>query len=152
MIDLHRIADPGHENEVPDRDEMSDQVKGLLEDPGLTTQEKRAVLASWASDANAVPDMPALRQLQDGSVVNVGDILRALSALDQLGQAESANESRALLRTRPFTRRKLELRRWTRSGRRWDDDDDPPPCPAYAPILPKGGAGPAFARAEPVPA
>src|SRR5690348_9145144 len=31
--------------------------------PDLTIEEQRAVLAAWASDASAVPDMPTLREL-----------------------------------------------------------------------------------------
>ncbi len=63
-----------------------DQVIG---DPQLTQAEKREVLASWASDARAVPGAAALRQLDNGAVVRVGDVLRALKSLDEsenLGQ------------------------------------------------------------------
>jgi hypothetical protein len=31
--------------------------------PDLSPEEQRAVLAAWASDASAIPDLPALRQL-----------------------------------------------------------------------------------------
>jgi hypothetical protein len=48
----------------------------------LTRAQKREILASWASDARAVHDMPALRQLDNGAIVRVDDVLRALSALD----------------------------------------------------------------------
>jgi len=48
-------------------------------DPDLTVNEKRAVLASWASDACAVEAAPALRRAPaPGSAVSVDDILEAL--------------------------------------------------------------------------
>ena len=48
----------------------------------LTIDEKRAVLADWASDAHAIENGPALRRPADGVVLNVADILTALRALD----------------------------------------------------------------------
>ncbi len=51
--------------------------------PSLTREEKRAILASWASDACAVEAAPALRKLPGGSEpVQVDDVLAALQALD----------------------------------------------------------------------
>jgi hypothetical protein len=51
--------------------------------PGLTRDEKRAILASWASDACAVEAAPALRRLPGASEpVRVDDVLTALRALD----------------------------------------------------------------------
>jgi len=67
----------------------------------LTRAQRREILASWASDARAVPDMPALRQLDNGAIVRVDDVLCALSALDddvRFGQ-------RAPLRIRPIAQR-----------------------------------------------
>src|SRR5215210_4003745 len=50
---------------------------------GLTRAEKRAILASWASDACAVEAAPALRRLPGASEpVRVDDVLTALRALD----------------------------------------------------------------------
>ncbi|HEY3623854.1 MAG TPA: hypothetical protein VGL12_15955 [Roseiarcus sp.] len=48
----------------------------------LTIAEKRAIFASWASDAHAVDDMPWLRQLECGDRIPLSEILRALRALD----------------------------------------------------------------------
>ena len=109
----------------------------VVSDLRLTQAEKRAVLASWASDVRAVPDAPSLRQLDNGAVVRVGDILRALQSLDDGDDIDraTANPFRpfAGLRVRLPTRLKSALRRsWS------DDDDDPPPCPA-AIIVPRGG-------------
>jgi hypothetical protein len=54
-------------------------------DPDLSINEKRAILASWASDACAVEAMPGLRRSQAGATVTFDDIMDALKELD--GQA-----------------------------------------------------------------
>src|SRR5215213_4461789 len=55
----------------------------VVRHPGLTREEKRAILASWASDACAVEAAPALRRLPGASEpVRVDDVLAALRALD----------------------------------------------------------------------
>lgn len=48
----------------------------------MTVDEKRSLLASWASDARAVPDHPALRRLDDGRIVEIDEILDELKRLD----------------------------------------------------------------------
>src|SRR6185312_3944228 len=55
----------------------------VVRDPDLTVNEKRAILASWASDACAVEANPALRR-PPGSrqAVTVDEILDALRSLD----------------------------------------------------------------------
>ena len=51
--------------------------------PVLDTNEKRALLASWASDACAVENLPNWRKLPEtGALVPLDDILDALQALD----------------------------------------------------------------------
>lgn len=58
----------------------------VVGDPDLTLTEKRAILASWASDACAVESAPALRVAPAGSKpVTFDDVMDALRALD--GQA-----------------------------------------------------------------
>lgn len=52
-------------------------------DPDLTINEKRAILASWASDACAVEAMPALRKSPAGAMVTFDDIMDALKDLDE---------------------------------------------------------------------
>ena len=54
----------------------------IVADPDLTINEKRAVLASWASDACAVEAAPDLRQPVDGPPVRFDDIMDALKKLD----------------------------------------------------------------------
>jgi hypothetical protein len=54
-----------------------------LSHPTLSAQEKRAVLASWASDAHAVEAAPQLRWPPGAAApVQVADILEALRMLD----------------------------------------------------------------------
>src|SRR3954469_16640058 len=55
----------------------------VVNDPDLTLNEKRAILASWASDVCAVEATPALRKTPGGSTVTFDDILDALKALDK---------------------------------------------------------------------
>ena len=52
-------------------------------DPELTRADKRAILASWISDARAVENAPALRRLESGAVVEADAILQALGSLDE---------------------------------------------------------------------
>jgi len=55
----------------------------VVRDSRLTVAEKRAILASWASDASAVASNPALRAPRGlSSPVPVSEILKALRILD----------------------------------------------------------------------
>jgi hypothetical protein len=109
----------------------------LLNAPDLTAAEKRAVLASWISDARAVVDAPTLRQLDSGAIVDIDELLRALKALDNLSDAptdgaatlnhmRSARSAAALIQLRSRHSRRVTT----------DDDDDPPPRPAAAMPIP----------------
>jgi hypothetical protein len=63
----------------------------VVNDPDLTLNEKRAILASWASDACAVEAAPALRQTPGaGKPVRVDDIMEALRALDKQARQQVA--------------------------------------------------------------
>ena len=55
----------------------------VLADPDLTLNEKRAILASWASDACAVEASPELREPVPGRIVRYDEIMDALRQLDQ---------------------------------------------------------------------
>jgi hypothetical protein len=75
----------------------------VVSDPDLTLNEKRAILASWASDACAIEAAPALRRAPStGHPVRFDDIMDALRALDR-----QAIES---YRAPPHYRRVLENR------------------------------------------
>src|ERR1700738_2142246 len=57
-----------------------------LNDPLLDLDEKRAVLASWASDASSVRDEPTLRWLLGTpEPVPLADVREAISRLDPWG-------------------------------------------------------------------
>lgn len=63
--------------------------RDVVGDPDLTVNEKRAILAAWASDACAVEAVPALRRPPGGQrLVAVDEILDALRALDKLVQSD----------------------------------------------------------------
>ncbi|TAI60807.1 hypothetical protein [Bradyrhizobium sp. Leo170] len=57
--------------------------RDVVADPALTLAEKRAILASWASDASAIASCPALRAPEAiKAPVHIDDILEAWCALD----------------------------------------------------------------------
>jgi hypothetical protein len=60
----------------------------VVADPDMTVQEKRAILASWASDACAVEAAPGLRRPASAPVVRFDDVMDALKRLD----GEAANK------------------------------------------------------------
>ncbi len=103
----------------------------VTSDPTLSTAEKRAVLASWISDARAVENAPSLRRLDSGAVIDVDAIRQALVLLDEL-TPERRQDSKRLP---PWGRRRSVMTRWLRrvappNGANDNDDDDPPPAPA----------------------
>lgn len=60
----------------------------VVDDPDLTLNEKRAILASWASDACAIEAAPALRQVAGAPhPIPFDEIMDAMRALDR--QADS---------------------------------------------------------------
>jgi hypothetical protein len=65
-----------------------------LKDPDLIINEKRAILASWASDACAVEAAPDLRAAPSGRIVRFDEIMEALRALDK--EANGATYRRVL--------------------------------------------------------
>lgn len=54
----------------------------VVSDPVMSKVAKRALLASWASDLRAVENRPSLRRLDDGTELQIDEILEALKALD----------------------------------------------------------------------
>jgi len=86
----------------------------VVNDPDLTINEKRAILASWASDACALEAAPDLRAGPKGSPVRFDDIMEALRTLDK--QVNGDKYRRALRRHRIFQR----------SPRAGDNDAGPP--------------------------
>jgi hypothetical protein len=111
----------------------------VLSASDLTIAQKRAVLASWVSDARAVENAPSRRQLDNGAVVSLDALLQALKSLDAI-------ESRAS-RPKPDSRPSPAARQGPRLTRRLlqaialhaddNDDDDPPPSPACGALPPR---------------
>jgi hypothetical protein len=74
VYDLNAILHPGS---------VFDHPRDVLADPTLSRAEKKAILASWASDATAVTSCPSLRAIPGAKrAVSIDDILEALSSLD----------------------------------------------------------------------
>src|ERR1700751_6485951 len=73
----------------------------VVNDPDLTLNEKRAILASWASDACAIESVPALRRAptKGGRPVAFDDVMDALRALDARA-AETSTGYRCVVRRR----------------------------------------------------
>src|SRR3982074_1169412 len=74
VYDLNAILHPGS---------VFDHPRDVLADTTLSRAEKRAILASWASDAAAVTSCPSLRAIPgERAAVPSEGVLRALSSLD----------------------------------------------------------------------
>jgi len=77
----------------------------VVRDPDLTLNEKRAILASWASDACAIEATPALRQTPGGTAVSFDDVMDALRELDKEAQdGQPRHWKRVVRRGRLFDR------------------------------------------------
>jgi hypothetical protein len=75
VIDLNALLHPGTGFEHP---------RDVVSHPTLSLSEKRAILASWASDASAIASCPSLR-VPEGlkAPINIDEILEALRGLDE---------------------------------------------------------------------
>lgn len=77
-LDLDEILHPA---------QAFDHPSEVVDDPDLSLDEKRAILASWASDACAIEAAPELRVSPRGTRVRFDDIMKALRALDKQANA-----------------------------------------------------------------
>jgi len=74
VFDLNALLHPGT---------VFDHPKDVLTHPTLSIAEKRAILASWASDASAIASCPALRAPSGlKAPVSIDEILEVLCELD----------------------------------------------------------------------
>ena len=74
IFDFDSLLHPGATFEHP---------RDVVSHPGLSLAEKRAILASWASDASAIASCPALRAPEGlKAPVSIDDLLEALRELD----------------------------------------------------------------------
>lgn len=75
LVDLNAILHPGTVFAHP---------RDVVSAPDLSLAEKRAILASWASDASAIASCPSLRAPSGlKAPVTIDEILEALCTLDQ---------------------------------------------------------------------
>jgi hypothetical protein len=104
-LDLDALLHPAQAFEHP---------RDVVKDPDLTLNEKRAILASWASDACAVEASPGLRRAPGSRrEVSVDDVLDALRSLDKQANETASGASWVRRQTRrrsieAFRRRKRE--------------------------------------------
>ena len=128
---MSKAADNTTSIHIPGRPEgLFGGPEDVLRDETLSNEQKREVLARWASDAHAVENAPALRQLDNGAVVGLDEILCALKALDARDDSMSAPNRFWMSRGRG--RRTIRPRLRVMRSHRDDNDDDPPPPPAMA--------------------
>jgi hypothetical protein len=74
VFDLNALLHPGT---------IFDHPRDVLADPSLSVSEKRAILASWASDASAIASCPSLRAPAGlKAPVTIEEILESLCELD----------------------------------------------------------------------
>ncbi|MFK4522147.1 hypothetical protein ABIF90_000128 [Bradyrhizobium japonicum] len=75
VFDFNALLHPSTVFETP---------RDVVKHPCLTKAEKRAILASWASDASAIASCPSLRApIGLKAPVSIDDIFAALRALDE---------------------------------------------------------------------
>jgi hypothetical protein len=95
-----------------------DRPADVVGDPDLTLNEKRAILASWASDACAVEAAPALRSAPGAEQpVTIDEILEALRTLDK-----EANRLAASTRPADRARRRRSIEAFRQERRRSQAD------------------------------
>ena len=112
--------------------------QSVLRDATMTVEEKRSLLASWASDARAVPDHPALRRLDDSRIVELDDIRDALKQLGEFPSSTSSTKQSDCSYRHRLWPPLSSILRWGENDNddsENDDDDDDPTSPA--PIAPR---------------
>lgn len=95
-----------------------DHPNDVANDPDLSLNEKRAILASWASDACSVEAAPALRCAPGGKrAVTFDEVMEALRKLDRYAQQQAARTHDG--------RGKWRLARWRKTGPARNDGRGP---------------------------
>jgi hypothetical protein len=130
MTRSYSFFSPTRSSAAPYKAAIYTHPSDVTTDHKLTTAEKKAVLASWISDARAVESAPSLRRLDSGAVVEVDAIQRALVLLDEQSPDRRENGRRL----HPSGRSLSVISRWMKCVRpskgSKGNDDDPPPAPA----------------------
>jgi hypothetical protein len=75
--------------------QVFEHPRDVVNDPDLSLNEKRAILASWASDAWAIETAPALGKTPAGRVVSFDEIMDAMRALDKEFLATQSSGSKS---------------------------------------------------------
>jgi len=97
ILDLNCILHPAQAFEHPSQ---------VVNDPNLTLNEKRAILASWASDACAIEAAPSLRCAPEcKSPVRFDDVMDALLALDKEVRQHGSATYRRIVRKERTSKR-----------------------------------------------
>jgi hypothetical protein len=106
--------EPEYANDADDLDNLLhpaqafEHPSNVVNDPDLTLNEKRAILASWASDACAIAAAPALRRTPGGKTpVKFDDVMEALRSLDKQEHDDVTARCRRQLRRGRLLRKRF---------------------------------------------
>ncbi|ACB97357.1 hypothetical protein [Beijerinckia indica] len=93
----------------------------VARDSSLSLNEKREILASWASDARSIKNHPAYRLIESGQIVPLDEILKAIIRLDGESRVQTGHLWRDQKKDDESKSDEIDDD---------DPDDDPPPVPA----------------------
>lgn len=105
---FHNLGDGWDPNDLLHPAHAFEHPSHVVNDPDLTLNEKRAILASWASDACAPEAAPHLRRAPGGKQpVLFDEVMEALRTLDKQASEQGRDSARyrRLLRRSRFERR-----------------------------------------------
>jgi hypothetical protein len=93
---LDLITNPSDDLEVTRSDFVGYfHPREIVADPELTIARKRALLAHWLSDVNALPSAPHIRRSPAGVTVSVDHLRASLEKLDEMVEAIAFAELKA---------------------------------------------------------
>ena len=95
-------------DELTHPSQVFDHPQDVVSDPDLSLNQKRAILASWASDACAIEAAPVLRQTPGRRVVPFDEIMDAMRTLDgEFAAMQALRPKSSQTALRPVKRRML---------------------------------------------
>jgi hypothetical protein len=96
---FHNVRDAWDPNDLLHPALAFEHPSHVVNDPDLTLNEKRAILASWASDACALEAAPHLRRAPGSKrPVHFDEVMDALRALDKEAREGGSAHYRRVLR------------------------------------------------------
>jgi len=102
----HDVSEGWDPNDLLHPAQAFEHPSHVVNDPDLTLNEKRAILASWASDACAPEAAPHLRCAPGGKQpVLFDDVMEALRTLDKQANEKGSARYRRVLRRSRFENR-----------------------------------------------